>query len=449
MYAVQSSLTIDVTQGRLSSHIWRLAWPITASVALLYLPGIYDTVWLGRLGSGAQAAAGVTMSVRITMISVLMALSMGGGAVVARYVGAKDQAGANLATLQAIMLMIVASGGLGVVGVIFARPLMSLGGADAATLPLAVRYARVIFGGLIPMELVPSIGFMLSAAGAPQVMLSMALIGMGVLLVSEPLLVHWLNVEGAALALVGSNLAGTLWGFYVLLSGRAPLRLDLRNLRLDLPIMGRIVRVSAPGVVLRGAPNLAMSLLTRFVAWYGAAALAAWIIVQRIYYVALIPGMGLSRVAPPMVGQNLGAAQPERAKRSVGIITRVTALVGVGVIVLLVLFAPPLMALFSNDAETIEIGVHVLRVLSFGQLAFLMNQVFDAAQTGAGDTTSPMVINLIALWLIQVPLSVLLARVAGLDADGIWLALTSGWIVQMMLMGWWFNRGRWQHKQLL
>jgi Na+-driven multidrug efflux pump len=172
---VQSSLAVDVTHGRLSSHIWRLAWPITTSVALLYLPGIYDTVWLGRLGSAAQAAAGVTMSVRFAMISVLMALSTGGGAVVARYVGAKDQASANLATLQAIMLMTVASGSLGVVGVIFARPLMSLGGADAATLPLAVRYARIIFGGLIPMELVPSIGFMLSAAGAPQVILSMAL----------------------------------------------------------------------------------------------------------------------------------------------------------------------------------------------------------------------------------------------------------------------------------
>jgi Na+-driven multidrug efflux pump len=60
-----------------------------------------------------------------------------------------------------------------------------------------------------------------------------------------------------------------------------------------------------------------------------------------------------------------------------------------------------------------------------------------------------MVINLVALWLIQIPLSVLLARVAGLDADGIWLALAVGWIVQMVLMGWWFKRGRWQHKQLL
>ena len=89
----------DITQGRLKSNIWHLAWPILLSQLLFMAPGLYDAIWLGRLGSGAQAAAGLATSVRITMISVLMALSGGSGAVVARYVGAKDRANANLAVL--------------------------------------------------------------------------------------------------------------------------------------------------------------------------------------------------------------------------------------------------------------------------------------------------------------------------------------------------------------
>ena len=439
----------DITQGNLSSSIWSLTWPITISQAFHMLPSIYDAIWLGQLGPEAQAAAGLTMSVRITMISILMALSLGSGAVVSRYVGAKDQDNANLAVLQAIILMIAASGSLAILGMVFVRPLMLLGGADAATLSLAVRYARIIFAGLIAMEMVPSMGGMLNAAGVPQVMLGMTLLSTGTLLVAEPLLVRWLGLEGAALALVGSNTVGMLWGLAMLITGRAPVRLDLHNLRLDSSMMGRILRVALPAVLQRGAPNLAMSLLTRFVSWYGAPVLAAWVIVRRIFNFALIPSMGLSRAAPAMVGQNLGAAQPERATRSVSLIARAATLVGGGIIGLLVLCAPQVMALFSRDAETITVGIYVIQVLSIGYLAFTLNSVFDVAQAGAGDTLSPMVINLISLGLIQVPLAYLLSRLAGLNADGIWLALTLSWILQAALMGLRFRQGHWKLKRVL
>jgi len=444
----------DVTQGSLARNIWHLARPITISQMLFMLPNLYDTIWLGQLGRDAQAAAGLTMSVRITMISVLMALSLGSGAVVSRYVGAKDQDKANLAALQAVILMITASGSLGLFGVIFARPLLVLAGANGATLPLALRYARIIFAGLIAMEMVPSIGFMLNAAGAPQVMLGMTLFSTGTLLVAEPLLVSWLGLEGAALALIGSNGVGMLWGLSLLVSGRAPValrlpvRLDLRHLRLDFPMMGRILRIALPAILQRGTPNLAMSYLTRLVSSYGAPTLAAWVIARRISDFALIPSMGLSRATPAMVGQNLGAAQPERATRSVSLIARAATLVGGCILGLLALFAPQVMATFSRDAETSSIGAHVIRMLSIGYLGLALNYVFDAAQAGAGDTLSPMVINLISVWLIQVPLAYLLSQLVGLRTDGVWLALVLSWILQATLMGLRFRQGRWKLKQV-
>jgi putative MATE family efflux protein len=438
----------DLTQGSLAGNIWHLAWPSTISLMLFMLPGLYDAVWLGRLGPGAQAAAGLTMSVRITMISLLMALSLGSGAVVSRCVGAEDQEGANLAALQAVILMIASSGSLGILGLVFVRPLMALAGADAVTLPLAVRYARVIFAGLIAMEMVPSVGFMISAAGAPRVMLGMSLFSTGTLLVAEPVLVNWIGLEGAALALVGSNAVGMFWGLGVLVAGRAPVRLDLRRLRLDFPMMGRILRVALPAVLQRGAPNLAMSLLTRLVSWYGPPTLAAWVIAQRVFGFALIPSTGLARAAPAMVGQNLGAVKPERAARSVSLIARGAALVGGGVLSLLVLFAPQVMTLFSRDRETISVSVGAIRALGVGYFGFMLNMVFDAAQAGAGDTVSPMVINLVSLWIIQVPLAYLLSRSAGLAAGGIWLALSLGWILQAALMGLRFRQGRWKLKQV-
>ena len=438
----------DITQGNLVRNIRHLAWPILLSQALFMAPGLYDAVWLGKLGSGAQAAAGLATSVRITMISVLMALSGGSGAVVARYVGAKDQENANLAVLQAVIMMILASGSLGVIGVILAEPLMRLAGADATVLPLAVRYARILFAGLIAMEMVPSVGGMLSTAGAPLVGLGMRLWSMGILLVAEPLLVGWLGLEGAVLALVGSNTVGMLWGLGVLVAGRAPVCTDGRNLRLDFRMMGRILRIALPAVLQRGTPNLAMSVLMRLISSYGAATLAAWEVVRRVFDFAQIPSMGLGRVTPAMVGQNLGAGQPQRAERAVSLIARVV--VGVMVVVLggLALFAPQVMALFSEDVESVSTGVHITRVLCLGYMAFALNSVFDQAQGGAGDTASPMVINLVALWLVQIPLAYLLPRTFGLGAEGIWLALVIGWFVQAALMIWRYRQGYWKSKQI-
>lgn len=445
---VRSAGRYDVTQGSLAHNIWYLAWPILLSQLLFIIPDLYDGVWLGRLGSEAQAAAGLASSTRFTMISVLMALSGGSGAVVARYVGAKDQKNANLAVLQAIILMLISSGALGVIGVVFAEPLMRLAGADADVLLFAVRYARILFAGLIAMEMVPSVSGMLNAAGAPGVGLTMRLWGMVTILIAEPLMVKWLGLEGAALALVGSNVVSVFWGLGVLLGRRAPVCIDVHDLRLDFQMMKRILRIALPAILQRGVPNLSNSLLTRFVSSYGTTTLAAWTIVQRIARFAQTPSMGLAFVLPAMVGQNLGAGQPQRAERSVSLIARIV--VGVMVVVLggAALFAPQAMALFSDDTASISAGVQIIRILSLGYLAFAFNSVYDAAQGGAGDTTSPMIINMIALCLIQLPLAYLLPRMSSLGANGIWIALVIGWIAQAALMVWRYRQGHWKSRQI-
>jgi len=213
-------------------------------------------------------------------------------------------------------------------------------------------------------------------------------------------------------------------------------------------MMGRILRITLPAVLQCGTPNLAMSLLTRLVSAYGAAMLAAWVVARRIFNFAQIPSMGLARVTPAMVGQNLGAGQPQRAERAVSLIARIV--VGITVVVLggLVLFAPQVMALFSEDTGSIFAGVHIIRALSLGYLAFALNGVYDAAQTGAGDTVSPMVINLIALWLVQIPLVYLLSRAFGLGANGIWFGLVIGWFAQAALKIWRYRQGHWKSKQI-
>ena len=344
--------------------------------------------------------------------------------------------------------MTLSSAGLGVLGFLLAEPRMRLAGADETVFPLAVLYARVIFSGLVAMELVPSIGGMLNTAGAPQVRLTMMLWTTVTQLVAQPFLVHYFGVGGAAATLVAAHVVGMLWGLGVLLRGGAGVRIDLHDLRLDLPMMGRIVRIALPGVVQRGAPNLATSLLMRLIASYGADTLAAWVVGARILSIMQVPGMGISGAASAMTGLNLGARRIDRAKQAVRWIAGTAVGISAVLMGVLLIGAPWALSWFNLDPASLPAAAVMLRWLSLGYLFQTVTLVHDAAQVGAGDTVSPMFVNLAALWLVQLPLAWLLARVLGLGPQGIWWGLAAGWGVQAVLMVRRYRAARWQRVHL-
>ncbi len=444
-----STQALDITSGRLWTNIWQLSWPMTVSQGLFFFPGLYDAYWLGQLGPYALAAAGLTTSLRLTMISVLMALSAASGAVVARYVGARDQAQANLAASQATILFALSAGALGVIGLLFTRPLLHLVGARGDLLEPTIAYARVIFLGLIVMEMLPSLGFMLSSAGSPQLFLQMNLLSLLSFLALEPLFIKlgW-DVIGAALALVLSNAIGTAFGLYLLTTGKASVQITLADLRPNGPMIKRILRIALPAVIQRGMPNLANTILMRFVATYGAATLAAFNLLNRVSMLILIPSTGMGRAAPAMVGQNLGARKPERAARAVNIIALTAGLIAATILGALVLFARPVLSLFTHDPDTIAIGVHAVRILALSQFFLVLGTVMDGGLTGAGDTLSPMVINIIVLWLVQIPAVWLLSQRWGWGVDGVWWGLVISMGVQALLMAGRFWQGHWKQVEI-
>ncbi len=440
---------VNITHGRLRDNIWQLSWPLMISQGLSFLPGLYDAYWLGRLGPYALAAATLAMSLRITMISVLMALSGAAGAVVARYVGARDVERANRAATQAVLLFVAAAGSLGIVGLAFAEPLLILVGAQGELLAPTAAYARTIFAGLVAMEVVPSVGNMLNCAGNPQLSLQMNLLALFSFLGLEPLLI-WLGlgVSGAALALVLANTAAMLYGLYLLASGRAAVRIERRYLWPDGDMIRRILRIAVPGIAQRGLPNLANTIVMRFLAGYGAAPLALFSLFGRIAMLLLIPASGLAGATIAMVGQNLGAGQPGRAARAVMLIADTATGLAAALLGLLIVFARPTLALFTGDPQILAMGVRAMGALALYRTLMTLGMVLDGGLTGAGDTVSPMVINIIALWTIQLPVAWFLSDRLGWQADGIWWALVIGMAVQSLLLVGRFRQGRWQSMRL-
>mgnify|MGYP001150591035 CR=1 FL=1 len=444
----------DYTSGRLARNIWDLGLPMTAGQLLFALPGIMESYWLGKLGSVALAAASMGTALRIVVISLIMGLSTGGMALVSRHVGAGEQAAADQATQQTQVLILIAAALLGAGGFVLAPPLLRLMGAEGAMLREGVRYARVVFVGLWAMELIPSMAALLRGAGSAECAFRISLVASVSACFLQPFLIlGWgslpsLGVRGAALAQVLGNTAGLVLQQYIFLTGRARIHIRLAELGFDRHMMGRILRLALPAAVERFMPNLARTIMLALIAAWGTATLAGYNVTTRVFSLTMMASMGLGAVAPTLVGQNLGAQQPERAERSAWAVAGVAMSLVVPLLIPLTLLAPQAIALFNTEPAVIAAGTHCLRVMATGQAFMSLGMIIAMSLRGAGDTLSPMLISTGTLWLVQIPLAYGLPQVAGWGTTGLWLALTITPIVSAGAMSLRFRQGRWKMRRI-
>ena len=435
-------------------NIWHLGFPMTIGSLLFGLPITFDMFWMGKLGSAALAPAGITHSLRLAIISPIMGLSVGGGAVIARYVGARDQARANLALFQSLVLFFLMVSTIGLAAFIFARPLLRFLGTEEKILPMALSYARIIFAGLLAMEMLPTVGFLLNMSGSPERSLQANIIAATSSILLEPFLVFGLGpfpqlgIRGGAVALVLGSSLGSCYLIFVLLTGRARVRLDLSSLRLHGQIMKSIILISLPAGVQRGTLNIANVILIRIISVYGTTAVAAYSVVMRILRLIQMPCFGLGRASATIVGQNLGATNPWRAEKSAWLIAALTVgIMGLSVGILFFM-ADRVILLFNAEAGVVSVGVRMIHIVAIGQAFMGLSTIMESSLGGSGDTTSPMVINTIALLLIQLSLAYSFSRIAGWGINGIWIALTTSYMVAAILMVLRFRQGRWKFKQI-
>jgi len=251
--------------------------------------------------------------------------------------------------LNAILLPLVLAG----VGLIVAKPLLILLGADAEVLPMGLAYLRVSLGGVFTLVLVFIINAMLRGAGEARLAMQVLILSTAVTVVLEPVLIFgWgplapMGVAGSAWAFVLGFGAGLALQVVVLLRGRARIRINLSDLRPDFPLMGRIIGIALPSTVQMTLRSSSRLLIVALVGLYGTFATAGYGVANRLLLIALIPCFGLGNAAGTLVGQNLGAHQPERAERSAWWVTAYSAVYMAVVGILLTLFAPSLIALFD------------------------------------------------------------------------------------------------------
>jgi putative MATE family efflux protein len=444
----------DLTTGNIHHNIWTLAIPMTLEMAMMSATQIADTYWVGKLGSAALAAVTISIALRWVINSLANGLGIGGMAVVARRIGANDRAQADHATWQAVLLAISISLVLGAVGILVAEPALRVLGADAEVLPMGLSFLHIVFGGLFTLVLIFVINSLLRGAGEARLALGVLVLSQGLTFVLEPLLVFgWgtfpaLGVNGSAWAGVLGLGAGVLFQIAILLSGRARITIKLHDLRPDLPLMWRIIKVALPStaqMILRSSSRL---IILAIVGLYGTFATAGFGVANRILLVALIPGFGLGNAAATLVGQNLGATQPQRAERSAWWVTAYTTSLLAASAVVFFSFARPLVTFFDPTPEVVDIGAECLRIVAPSLIFSAVGVVLARALDGAGNTMPAMFVNLLTLWGMEAPLSYGLAQWTGLGITGIWFGRALANLANGSLFAFWFRLGRWKRKEV-
>lgn len=445
----------DFTEGSIGRAIFLLSVPMVLEMAMESLFGIVNIFWVGKLGKDQAAAVGITESLLTIVFTVAMGLSMGTTAMVARRIGEKDADGAGRVAEQSILLGILVSIPIALVGVLFQRQWFAAMNAEASVAAAGSGYITVIFGANIVILLIFLINAIFRGAGDAAIAMRALWIGNAVNLVLDPCLIFgWgpfpeLGVMGSAIATTIGRGIAIAYQLSRLTGGhsRVPLKFG-RLFKPDFELMGSLLKISVGGMIQMLIATSAWMVLMSLVGRFGSAAQAGYTFAIRIIVVTILPAWGMSNAAATLVGQNLGAQKPDRAEKSVWLTCHSNAIFMAGVTVLYTVFPEFLIRIFTQDQTVIPFGVNALRYIGYGYIFYGYGMVLSASFNGAGNTYTPMMINLVCFWLLQMPLAYGLAMKTELGASGVFLAVTIAESILAIIAMIVFKRGRWKEQKV-
>src|SRR6266852_2200771 len=444
----------DYTSGSLNRAIFLLAVPMVLEMVLESLFAVVDVFWVGRVGANEVATVGLTESMLSLVFAVAMGLSLSTTAMVARRIGEKDSTGAAVAAVQAIALGLMVSIVIGAPCLVLAPRLLRWMGSSSEIVAVGSGYTRICLGGSGVVLMLFLNNAIFRGAGDAAIAMRLPWVSNIINLFLDPCLIFGLGpfpklgVAGAALATFTGRSIGVLYQFYRLLRGTERIRILRQQFRINLRVLLRLLRVSLTGILQFAIAHTSWIGLVRIVSIFGSAALAGYTIAIRILIFVLMPSWGLSNAAATLVGQNLGAKQPQRAETSVWR-TGLYNMIFLGVIGLFfVIFAEPFIPLFSSDPLVVPLAVSCLRILSYGNLGYAYGMVMLQAFNGAGDTVTPTIVNFFGFWLLEIPLAYFLAIPARMHSSGVFwsIVIAEGFIAAVSIVL--FKRGHWKVQQI-
>lgn len=439
-----------ILSGNIDRAIFLLAIPMTLEMIMESLFAIVDIFFVSKIGVNAIAVVGLTESMLTITYSLGWGLAMGTTAMVARRVGEQDIKGASIAAVQSIYLALIISIPIMIAGVFYSENLLRLMGASESLIAEGLGYTKIALSSNLIVILIFLINGIFRGAGDATLAMRTLMIANGLNIVLDPLFIFGigpfpeLGIEGAALATVMGRTLGIVYQLYHLSKGKGLIKIHKYNWQFEPKIVFRLIKLSSGVTAQFIIASASWIFLMRIMSTFGSAALAGYTVAIRIVIFTLLPAWGFSNAAATMVGQNLGANQPERAEKSVWRTGYFNMLFMGGVMILFFAFGNNIAAFFSSEPEVVNNASECLRIFATGYLFYAFGMVLVQSFNGAGDTKTPTIMNLFIFWMLQIPLAYSLAILLNVGSTGVYYSIVIAESTFSVVGYFLFKRGKWK-----
>ncbi len=441
----------DYTQGSIRLAIFMLAIPMILELSLESVFALVDMYFVGKLGKEAIAVVAYTESLITIIYSIAIGLSTAATAIIARRVGEKNYQAASNSAVQVIIISVVLSILMGIIGWFMADDLLKFMGASEQVIAQGKGFTRIMFGFNIVIVMIFLINGIFRGAGNAALAMKSLWIASILNIILDPLLIYGIGswkgwgLEGAAIATCIGRGSGVAYQIYHLLRGDGVIKIYWKAIIPDFEIIKSSLLLAWPATFQFIIASGSWIVLTRIVADTGGdTAAAGYQIAIRNVVFFILPAWGLSNAAATLIGQNLGANQPERAEQSVLLAAKYNIMFMAMVSLVFIFLSNPIISFFSNDAEVIKIGVKALQIIGSGFVFYGIGMVMMQALNGAGDTSTPTWINFIGFWMLQIPLAYFFMKHTSVGLEGVFAAVPIAETAIAIVAYWVFKKGKWK-----
>jgi putative MATE family efflux protein len=448
---VEPKIRRDLTTGSVLKNVFVMGVPSMIGFGAMTIYHITDIYWLGRLGVAEVAAVTMFGAFAWVIGSINQVVGTGSVAMISRRYGEKEYDRAVNVIKQTLVLKFTFAVVMGTIGILLVGRILGIMGAEPSVVTLGSTYGRIYFLGLPFSFCMYTIYTALRGVGDATKAMYIMLFTTFLNAVLDPVLIFpvGMGIAGAATATVFSSLTAVAIGIYVLSSGRTNVVMKVRQrFRPDIGTMVEMLKIGIPPGFESISRSVGSWIVILFIASFGTGVVAAYGISQRIIELGILFAVGLGLGGSALVGQNLGAEKPDRAEET-AVKGTLLALGITGVLAIVEsVFARQLMGVFTSDAEVIERGIMVVRLLALVQPFVGITIVLSSAFYGSGHTWPPTIVGIAVVWLLEIPLIAAAVHLLNTNEVGVWASILFANAVSSVVIYFWFKKGTWKLKRV-
>ncbi|WP_321300754.1 MATE family efflux transporter [uncultured Sphaerochaeta sp.] len=435
--------------------LYTLIIPLIIEQVLMVSIGMADTVMIASAGESAVSAISLVDSITILIVQLFAAFATGGAVVASQYLGNRDNASANAAAKQLILLSLLVSIFLLILCMPFRRQIISFifGSIETSVLEGGATYFIYILLSLPFLAAYNASAALFRSMGNSKISLWVSLVMNLVNVAGNAYFIFALHlgVIGAGLGTLLSRIIGS--AIILALLTNPTNQISVRNYRhwsLRWDMIKRILHIGIPNGIEGSVFQIGKLLVQGFIAAFGTASIAANAIANSVASFVNIPGGAIGLASITVIGQAVGAKRPDQAvfygKRLLFAAYIAMIIVAIPVFI----FAPKIVLIFNLSAEATELASNVIRsAMIFSSLLWPTAFSLPNFLRAAGDAKFTMVVSMVSMWASRVGMSYLLAILFGWGIYGVWFGMYIDWIFRSICFITRFARGKWKTKRII